>query len=43
MPEGVRQDFQRVYPFGWFGILTEAPPSSEELIYAHHNRGFALV
>jgi p-hydroxybenzoate 3-monooxygenase len=43
MPEGVRQDFLRVYPFGWFGILTEAPPSSEELIYAHHNRGFALV
>ena len=33
----------RVYPFGWFGILVEAPPSSEELIYAHHERGFSLV
>ncbi len=30
-------------PFGWFGILVEAPPSSEELIYAHHERGFSLV
>jgi len=38
-----RQDFQRTYPFGWFGILVEAPPSSDELIYARHERGFALV
>ncbi len=38
-----RQDFLRVYPFGWFGILTEAPPSSEELIYARHDSGFALI
>jgi len=37
------QDFQRIYPFGWFGILVEAPPSSDELIYAQHARGFALV
>jgi p-hydroxybenzoate 3-monooxygenase len=37
------QDFQRVYPFGWFGILVESAPSSEELIYARHERGFALV
>ena len=43
MPEGAREDYVRVYPFGWFGILTEAPPSSEELIYARHERGFALV
>lgn len=43
MPEGVRHDFVRVYPFGWFGILTEAPPSSGELIYARHDRGFALI
>lgn len=34
--------FERVYPFGWLGILAEAPPSSEELIYANHERGFAL-
>lgn len=31
------------YPFGWLGILAEAPPSSPELIYANHERGFALV
>ena len=44
IPEGtVRKDFFRVYPFGWFGILAKAPPSSHELIYAHHIRGFALI
>ncbi|WP_250473899.1 4-hydroxybenzoate 3-monooxygenase [Caballeronia sp. GAFFF1] len=43
IPEAVRQDYQRVYPFGWFGILVEAPPSSDELIYARHGRGFALI
>lgn len=44
IPEGsVRRDHGRTYPFAWFGILAEAPPSSEELIYAHHERGFALV
>jgi len=39
----VRHDYFRAYPFGWFGILAKAPPSSEELIYAHHERGFALI
>jgi len=34
--------YERVYPYGWLGILAEAPPSSEELIYAYHDRGFAL-
>ncbi|MGO3396274.1 MAG: 4-hydroxybenzoate 3-monooxygenase, partial [Serratia proteamaculans] len=43
MPGGLRQDYTRVYPFGWFGILVEAPPSSDELIYARHPRGFALI
>jgi p-hydroxybenzoate 3-monooxygenase len=44
IPEGtVRKDYFRVYPFGWFGILAKAPPSSDELIYAHSERGFALV
>ncbi|OFA03904.1 4-hydroxybenzoate 3-monooxygenase [Duganella phyllosphaerae] len=38
-----RRDFQRIYPFGWFGILVESSPSSDELIYAQHDRGFALV
>jgi p-hydroxybenzoate 3-monooxygenase len=43
IPESQRQDYQRIYPFGWFGILVESPPSSDELIYARHERGFALV
>ncbi|MBO9536667.1 4-hydroxybenzoate 3-monooxygenase [Herbaspirillum sp.] len=43
VPESVRQDYQRIYPFGWFGILVESAPSSDELIYAQHERGFALV
>jgi p-hydroxybenzoate 3-monooxygenase len=43
IPAALRQDYQRVYPFGWFGILVESAPSSEELIYARHERGFALV
>jgi p-hydroxybenzoate 3-monooxygenase len=43
MPSRMRKEFERVYPFGWFGILVEAPPATEELIYAYHERGFALV
>ncbi|MCC2959665.1 4-hydroxybenzoate 3-monooxygenase [Massilia sp. IC2-278] len=43
IPSSLRQDFQRTYPFGWFGILVESAPSSNELIYAQHERGFALV
>jgi len=43
IPEGALARYERVYPFGWFGILVEAPPSSDELIYASHERGFALV
>lgn len=35
--------YERLYPFGWFGILCKAPPSSDELIYAMHKRGFVLV
>ena len=35
--------FEREYPFGWLGILAAAPPSSEELVYAQHSRGFALL
>ena len=34
--------FERVYPFGWLGLLSETPPVSEELIYNNHERGFAL-
>lgn len=34
--------FEKIYPFGWLGILSEVPPVDEELIYANHERGFAL-
>ena len=43
IPAGVLQTFERAYPFGWLGILTERPPVSEELVYASHERGFALA
>src|SRR4029079_17778449 len=43
IPSRARREYTRVYPFGWFGILVEAPPATEELIYAYHERGFALV
>jgi p-hydroxybenzoate 3-monooxygenase len=43
IPHRVITSFERIYPFGWLGILAEAPPSSEELIYAYHDRGFALL
>jgi p-hydroxybenzoate 3-monooxygenase len=42
IPAGVLTEFARDYPFGWLGILAEAPPSNDELIYAYHERGFAL-
>ena len=42
IPAGALTVYERNYPFGWLGILAEAAPSSEELIYAHHDRGFAL-
>ncbi len=43
IPGSARTEYTRVYPFGWFGILAQTPPSSPELIYTHHPRGFALV
>jgi p-hydroxybenzoate 3-monooxygenase len=42
VPGGVLTAFEREYPFAWLGILAAAPPSNEELIYAYHERGFAL-
>jgi p-hydroxybenzoate 3-monooxygenase len=42
-PPGVLRGFERDYPFGWLGILADAAPSSEELVYASHARGFALL
>ena len=41
-PPGVLKDYDRVYPFGWLGILSESPPPDHELIYCFHERGFAL-
>ncbi len=41
-PANQRQTFERVYPVGWLGILSDVPPVNEELIYANHERGFAL-
>jgi p-hydroxybenzoate 3-monooxygenase len=42
IPADKLRNFEREYPFGWLGLLAEAPPCSEELIYANHPRGFAL-
>jgi 4-hydroxybenzoate 3-monooxygenase len=42
-PESQRRQYSREYPFAWFGILCEAPPSAPELIYNHSERGFALI
>jgi p-hydroxybenzoate 3-monooxygenase len=39
----VGRSYERVYPFGWLGILADVPPCNEELIYANHERGFALA
>ncbi|NVJ69100.1 MAG: 4-hydroxybenzoate 3-monooxygenase [Alphaproteobacteria bacterium] len=42
-PEGFGQEHEKVYPFGWLGILADVPPCSDELIYASHENGFALA
>jgi p-hydroxybenzoate 3-monooxygenase len=42
LPAGSWAGYDRVYPFGWLGVLTESPPPEKELIYAYHERGFAL-
>ncbi len=42
LPEDVRQEYEKVYPFGWLGVLSETPPVNDELIYANSPRGFAL-
>ena len=42
IPEGRIKEFEKVYPFGWLGLLSDTPPVAEELIYARHERGFAL-
>lgn len=42
IPLTVRKEYEKIYPFGWLGILSETPPVHEELIYASSERGFAL-
>ncbi|GAB3803163.1 4-hydroxybenzoate 3-monooxygenase [Micromonospora zhanjiangensis] len=42
VPEGVLTTYERTYPFAWLGVLAAAPPAVDELIYANHERGFAL-
>jgi len=42
VPPGAMQNFERIYPFGWLGILADVPPAAHELIYSNHERGFAL-
>lgn len=42
IPSGVLRTYSHEYPYGWLGILAAVAPSTDELIYAHHNRGFAL-
>jgi len=42
IPADVLKEYEKVYPFGWLGVLSETPPVSDELIYSHHERGFAL-
>jgi len=43
IPSGVLRFYEKTYPFGWLGILAAARPASDELIYANHERGFALL
>jgi len=43
LPDGAVQAYEKIYPFAWLGILAEAAPASEELIYSAHKRGFALM
>ncbi len=42
VPESAIRHYERVYPFGWLGLLSDTPPVSHELIYTRHERGFAL-
>jgi p-hydroxybenzoate 3-monooxygenase len=43
IPAGALREFGREYPYGWLGILVDVAPSMDELVYAHHERGFALL
>lgn len=43
IPAAARTEYERVYPFGWLGVLSRTRPAADELIYANHPRGFALA
>ena len=43
IPAGILRGYEKVYPFGWLGILADVPPCDEELIYSNHRNGFALA
>ena len=43
IPSSILKSYEKVYPFGWLGVLSETPPVNDELIYANHSRGFALA
>ena len=43
IPSKILKTYEKIYPFGWLGVLSETPPVSDELIYANHERGFALA
>lgn len=43
IPNTVRREFERAYPFGWLGVLADVPPCHPEVVYASHERGFALA
>jgi len=42
IPRSVLREYERVYPFGWLGVMSETPPARDEIIYSNHERGFAL-
>jgi p-hydroxybenzoate 3-monooxygenase len=42
VPQDALRTFEKIYPFGWLGVLAEVPPADEELVYTNHERGFAL-
>jgi len=42
IPDGVLDFYERIYPFAWLGVLADAAPSSDQLVYTYHDRGFAL-
>ncbi len=43
IPASLRREYEKIYPFGWLGVLVDAPPSWHELIYSRHETGFALL